>query len=213
MVDGVEHSVAARAPTLNYFHFDLGFNSTSITKFASMPAATLITAVPTSISPQEHRALVASTPASFNDIPPILRHKEENVSVTLDPPLEGFAASDGAQGTLYVIERYLFVLLPVSIPLIEACSVLIFMSTTGRAFQIEYPAITLHAVSRAESGPSIYCQLDEHAGEPNAPSGGDEDTLDDLRELIIVPKRDSARTLPSPSCTSPADLRIPIHSG
>jgi hypothetical protein len=70
-----------------------------------MPSVTLSTSVPTSVSLEEHRALVGSTPASFNDIPPILRHKEENVSVTLDPPLDGFSEQDGAQGTLYVIER------------------------------------------------------------------------------------------------------------
>ncbi|KAJ7678548.1 regulator of volume decrease after cellular swelling-domain-containing protein [Mycena rosella] len=66
---------------------------------------------------------------------------------------------DSAQGTLYIIE-----------------SVLVFMSTTGRGFQIEYPAITLHAVSRAEAGPSIYCQLDEHAGEAEAAASNDEMT-------------------------------------
>lgn len=70
-----------------------------------MPAATLISAVPTFVSPEEHRTLVGSTPASFNDILPVLRHKEDNVSITLDPPFEGFTAEDGAQGVLYVIER------------------------------------------------------------------------------------------------------------
>lgn len=70
------------------------------------PAAVPVTALPTFVSPEEHRNLVASTPASFNDIPPVLRHKEENVSVTLDPPLPEFSAEDCANGTLYVIERY-----------------------------------------------------------------------------------------------------------
>ena len=37
---------------------------------------------------------------------PVLRHKEDNVSVTLDPPLDGFSAQDAANGSLYVIERY-----------------------------------------------------------------------------------------------------------
>ena len=65
----------------------------------------LVSALPTYISPEEHRVASASTPASFSDIPPVLRHQEENVQITLDPPLEGFAAADGANGTLYVIER------------------------------------------------------------------------------------------------------------
>jgi hypothetical protein len=56
-------------------------------------------------------------------------------------------------------------------------------SSASRGFQIEYPAITLHAVSRAASGPSVYLQLDETAGDPNA--GGDD--FSDMRELNIVP--------------------------
>jgi nucleotide-sensitive chloride channel 1A len=61
------------------------------------------------------------------------------------------------------------------------------MSNTGRGFQIEYPAITLHAVSRGERGPSIYCQLDERAGEPNAAAIEDEDDSE-MRELTIIPQ-------------------------
>nr|GAT60973.1 predicted protein [Mycena chlorophos] len=134
-----------------------------------MPAAALITVVPAHISREEHAAAVAQTPSSFNDIPSVLCHREENVAVTLDPPLDGFSADDGAQGTLYVIE-----------------SVLVFMAATGRGFQIEYPAITLHAVSRSEAGPSIYCQLDENAGEEQAAASSEE--VDDMRELTIVPQ-------------------------
>ncbi|KAJ6612280.1 regulator of volume decrease after cellular swelling-domain-containing protein [Mycena sp. CBHHK59/15] len=134
-----------------------------------MPSATVISSVPTFVSREEHRTIAAETPVSFTDIPPVLQHKEENVSVTLDPPLDGFPTQDGAQGTLFIIE-----------------SVLVFMSTTGRGFQIEYPAITLHAVSRAEAGPSIYCQLDEHAGEAEAVASNDD--MSDMRELSIVPQ-------------------------
>ncbi|KAJ7352481.1 regulator of volume decrease after cellular swelling-domain-containing protein [Mycena albidolilacea] len=133
-----------------------------------MPSATLITSVPTFVSREEHRDIAAATPVAFADIPPVLRHKEENVSITLDPPLDGFSAED-AQGTLYIIE-----------------SVLAFMSTTGRGFQIEYPAIILHAASRTEAGPSIYCQLDEHAGESEGVASNDE--MSDMRELSIVPQ-------------------------
>lgn len=47
-----------------------------------------------------------------------------------------------------------------------------------------YTSITLHAISRAESGPSIYCQLDE-AGQ----AGDDDETGADaeMREMNIVP--------------------------
>ncbi|EJF55842.1 hypothetical protein DICSQDRAFT_150737 [Dichomitus squalens LYAD-421 SS1] len=132
-------------------------------------AIDLVTSLPTYISPEEHKNISASTPASFADIPPVLRHKEENVSVTLDPPLPGFSSEDGANGALYVIE-----------------SALVFLSSTGRGFQVDYPSITLHAISRAEAGPSIYCQLDEPA-EADAPADEDEDASS-MRELVIIPK-------------------------
>ncbi|OBZ72328.1 Methylosome subunit pICln [Grifola frondosa] len=139
-----------------------------------MAPPTLITSLPIFISPEEHRNLVASTPASFSDIPPVIRHKEENVSVTVDPPIEGFTPEDCANGTLYVIE-----------------SVLVFMSATGRGFQVEYPSITLHAISRADSGPSIYCQLDDSIGTV-IETQGDEDAASEMKELIIIPKDASA---------------------
>ena len=69
------------------------------------PAIIAIDALPTYISPEQHRELVASTPASFNDIPTVLRHKEQNVSITIDPVLPEFSSEDCANGTLYVIER------------------------------------------------------------------------------------------------------------
>jgi hypothetical protein len=71
-------------------------------------------------------------------------------------------------------------------------SVLVFFSTTGRGFQVEYPSITLHAVSRTESGPCIYCQLDE------TPTGDRDENDEDespMRELKIIPERVEARKL------------------
>ncbi|KAI0261547.1 regulator of volume decrease after cellular swelling-domain-containing protein [Gloeopeniophorella convolvens] len=134
-----------------------------------MPAVAFIDAIPRHISTEEHRVLTAATPASFSDIPPVLRHKEDGVRVALDPPLAGFSAEDGASGTLYIIE-----------------SVLAFQSSTGRAFQIEYPSITLHAISRGEAGPFVYCQLDEPPA-PDAPApDGDDDALG-MRELSLTP--------------------------
>ena len=69
------------------------------------PAVVAITAIPAFVSPEEHKNIVASTPVSFSDIPPVLRHKEENVTVTLEPALEEFSTEDYANGTLYVLER------------------------------------------------------------------------------------------------------------
>jgi len=70
-----------------------------------MPAVNLISTLPTFTSQDEHITLVGSTPNSFTDIPPVIRHKEEGVSVVLDPQFEGFSNEDAAQGTLYVLTR------------------------------------------------------------------------------------------------------------
>jgi len=130
-----------------------------------MPAIQPINALPASCSPEEYDSIVASTPDSFSDIPPVLRHKEENVTVVIEPPLSPEFSVDDLKGTLYVLT-----------------SVLVFMSTSGRGFQVEYPSITLHAVSRAETGPCIYCQLDEST--PGQSTEG-EDT--NMSEFSIIP--------------------------
>jgi len=165
-----------------------------------MPAVNLITAVPHFVSPEEHRNVVASTPSSFNDIPPVLRHREENVSVKLDPPIEGFTEQDAAQGTLYVItrcEKKKSTHEPFHVWLF---SVLVFISTNGRGFQIAYPAITLHGISRSAQGsPSIYCQLDDTAGAkgaaaPATTSEGEEEEDTELREFSIFPQNPDSRT-------------------
>ena len=70
-----------------------------------MPCTT-ITELPPFATPEEHQALTGTTPASFSEIRPVLRHKEENVSITLDPPLEGFSSEDGVRGTLFIIEKW-----------------------------------------------------------------------------------------------------------
>ncbi|KAI6042462.1 regulator of volume decrease after cellular swelling-domain-containing protein [Pisolithus marmoratus] len=132
-----------------------------------MVSATIITSVPSFVTPEQHSDIVRATPGSFSDIPPVLRHKEDDVSVTFEPTLEQFTTEDGKNGTLYVID-----------------STLVFMSSTGRGFQIPYPTITLHAISRPQgSSPFMYCQLDEGT---NDASDDVEDV--DMRELTITPK-------------------------
>jgi hypothetical protein len=66
---------------------------------------TLVDVVPAHVSPEEHKNIVGSTPASFTDIPPVLRWKEEGVGVALDPALDGWSEEDGKEGTLFVLER------------------------------------------------------------------------------------------------------------
>ncbi|KAG8686588.1 hypothetical protein FRC09_014030 [Ceratobasidium sp. 395] len=134
-----------------------------------MPAVTPITqsGLPRFITPEEHKQLTASTPTSFGDIPPVLHHTQGDIQIVLDPPIPGLESTD--KGTLYVIE-----------------SVLAFIWPSGSGFTIEYPRITLHAVSRGEAGPFVYCQLDE--GDPTATGGAeDEDEDAEMREMKIIP--------------------------
>ncbi|KAG6373308.1 regulator of volume decrease after cellular swelling-domain-containing protein [Boletus reticuloceps] len=134
----------------------------------SSESTLIITAVPDFISPEEHRNIVASTPSSFSDIRPVLRYKQEHVSVILDPPLDAFTPEDSANGVLYIIE-----------------SALVFMSSTGRGLQVKYPAITLHAIARGET-PFIYCQLDE--SNTSTPPDDTSEEVTEMRELTIVPQ-------------------------
>lgn len=69
-----------------------------------MPAIQQITTLPAFVSQEEYASIVASTPNSFNDIPPVIQHREENVTIILDPPLPEFSG-DELKGSLYVLTR------------------------------------------------------------------------------------------------------------
>jgi len=132
---------------------------------------TLISTPPTSVTPEEHRQIVASTPSSFSDIPPVLRHQQNNVSIEMDPPIEGLSVEELTNGNLYVVE-----------------SVLAFVSSSsGRGFSIQYPSITIHAVSRSGSSPIVYLQLQNSSADADADAevGKDEDL--EMSELKIRP--------------------------
>jgi chloride channel, nucleotide-sensitive, 1A len=68
-------------------------------------AITIIDALPHFISEDEHKARTSSTPESFADIPPVLRHRQVGVSVQFEPPLQELSPDELKDGTLYVIER------------------------------------------------------------------------------------------------------------
>lgn len=161
-----------------------------------MAPITIISSPPRSVTAAEHRQLIASTPASFSDIPPVLRHKEESVAVSLDPPLEGFSPEDSAKGTLYVTERYCVQLLSLWYFISFFFSVLAFLSETGKGFQIEYPTITLHAIARGEVEPTIYCQLDEAL--QGQGDGVETEEVQDMRELKLTPTNAASCMLPHP---------------
>lgn len=69
-------------------------------------------------------------------------------------------------------------------------SFLVFIGPSGRGFQIPYPSITLHAVSRAASGPSIYCQLDDTVDTETLPVPS-EDAIE-MRELTLIPQNSAS---------------------
>lgn len=97
----------------------------------TMPALTPISQPPHAISPEEHDALTSSTPANFDDIPPVLRWEDEaEISLAVpswtawsdagpgtggaangdaDDEMDGEAAANGAggkvRGRLYVTEQ------------------------------------------------------------------------------------------------------------
>lgn len=80
------------------------------------------------------------------------------------------------------------------------------MSSTGVGFQVPYHAITLHAIARPESGPLIYCQLDELAEELEAGESSENDEAADMRELNIIPSNHASRKF----CKGQNDLHMLI---
>ncbi len=66
------------------------------------------------------------------------------------------------------------------------------MAEEAKGLKIEYRAITLHAVSRSESGDShIYCQLEEPVDEKAISNKEDEDS--EMLELKLIPQNTSSR--------------------
>ncbi|KAF8313689.1 hypothetical protein DL93DRAFT_2081022 [Clavulina sp. PMI_390] len=125
---------------------------------------------PKSLSLEEHHRLIQTTPSSFEDLPPVLRSKTENVAVEFDPSEEQFTSEDLSKGTLYVTE-----------------GVLAFVSaSSSKGFQVLYPSITIHAVSRSGERAMIYCQLEQASAAETA----DDENIDVI-ELKIFPSEAS----------------------
>ncbi|KAL7423826.1 hypothetical protein Q5752_001410 [Cryptotrichosporon argae] len=97
-----------------------------------------LAAPPAFISIDEHERLTSSTPASFSDIPPVLRWTDA-VRVTVD--------GAAAEGTLWVTEA----------------AVAFLRRTEGNGWALPFPALTLHAhvPASAELPAHIYCQVDD----------------------------------------------------
>ena len=67
---------------------------------------TLISTPPASITQEEHQRLIQSTPTSFSEIPPVLRLKQDDVSIEFEPIVEDITTEELSKGTLYISERY-----------------------------------------------------------------------------------------------------------
>ncbi|KAG9031957.1 hypothetical protein FS837_002850 [Tulasnella sp. UAMH 9824] len=141
-----------------------------------MPAIQPISSLPHSVSPAEHTEFISKTPENFSDIPPVLRHKQENVTVELIPAPQ--PSDSGLEGVMFGPAG-------LTTPRRDGlASVLAFILPSGKGFSVAYPRITLHAVSRSDStGPHVYCQLDETPEGVEVPD--DEDA--EMSELKIIP--------------------------
>ncbi|ORY73625.1 regulator of volume decrease after cellular swelling-domain-containing protein [Leucosporidium creatinivorum] len=145
-------------------------------------AITLLSTAPPALTSAELAEISATTPSTFEGIAPLLRHKEEQVEVTVDPAFEEFT---GGKGELWITEG----------------AVSFYSPSTSTGLSIPFPHLTLHAISRAplrassaatesgatDGGPCIYCQIDE------SEALEDSDEMEgDTREVIIVPSNPEA---------------------
>lgn len=72
------------------------------------PTLHLLTAPPPALTPAQLAVISTATPSSFQGIDPLLRHKEDNVTVFIDPPFPGLGgeheAKEGIEGELWITE-------------------------------------------------------------------------------------------------------------
>lgn len=73
--------------------------------------------------------------------------------------------------------------------MLSSDSVLAYIATSsGHGFQVLYPSITIHAVSRSGDSRIVYCQLERRVEGPDADSEEDVETV----ELKINPSDPAA---------------------
>ncbi|CAO3583979.1 unnamed protein product [Absidia cylindrospora] len=108
-----------------------------------------------------------STPPNLSDL--TVRHTQNNVGLTVSPPLSG--ANGQILGKLYVCESMLH----------------FYSESSGAGISVEYPDVIIHAISRQNNEPAIYCQLDAGLFFPNQQLPEDEDQDDIVTELTFTP--------------------------
>ncbi|GMK55658.1 hypothetical protein CspeluHIS016_0207140 [Cutaneotrichosporon spelunceum] len=155
-----------------------------------MPALTPIAQPPHAISQAEHDQLTSSTPASFDDIPPVLRW-EGDAEVSLSVPSwtawgaapeangvggdggdscdSGGGGNDGGHGVSHRVPGRLYV----------TEQSVAFIPHQQQGFALTFPNLTLHALTPSGMQPAhIYCQIDEG-------DATDEDEYSALAEMRI----------------------------
>ncbi|KAI9307542.1 regulator of volume decrease after cellular swelling-domain-containing protein [Cunninghamella echinulata] len=98
----------------------------------------------------------------------VIRHSQNDVVLRVSPPLQG--TQDQITGKLYICESLLY----------------FYSDVANAGIAVEYPDIIIHAISRQNGEPSIYCQLDADLFFPNQQLP--EDTEDIVTELNFSPK-------------------------
>ncbi|SRR5258708_14846175 len=84
------------------------------------------------------------------------------------------------------------------------------MSSVGEGFQVQYPSITIHAVSKSGLTPIVYCQIERPAPEGQEDTDGDDDIQ--TIELNIIPSDASTGELKHWIHSMAPPFVSPIHS-
>ncbi|KAG0144520.1 hypothetical protein CROQUDRAFT_659833 [Cronartium quercuum f. sp. fusiforme G11] len=131
-----------------------------------MSSLNIVEGSPICVSVREHAQITQTTPTSFDSLPPICRLELEPVKIN------GYSAWENVSLKLFITERELG----------------FYSAERSKSLIISYPNISLHAISRTESGtqPCIYCQLDEYPVPGQEEQ--EEETERDTIELRIIPE-------------------------
>ncbi|CAO3641282.1 unnamed protein product [Cunninghamella blakesleeana] len=98
----------------------------------------------------------------------VIRHTQSEVGLKVTPILEG--VNNQIVGKLYICESLLY----------------FYSDTVNSGIAVEYPDIIIHAISRQNGEPSIYCQLDAGLFFPTQ-QVAEEDKEDTVTELNFTP--------------------------
>lgn len=117
----------------------------------------------------------------------VVRYTQKDTGLLVLPPLAG--VNEPIRGDLYVCERYVYKFASCCGALLILCSQVYFYSTSANSgIAVDYPDIIIHAISRQEGRPCIYCQLEVGRFFPNQQLPEDEDEQDIVTELKFMPE-------------------------